>query len=318
MGLKLNGATSGSIEIDVPAVAGTDTAITIPATTGGEFIVSDSAGNVGIGVTDPGDKLEIAHADNEGLTFKATGTDGTTATQITYEDTNGGVGGVLEFDHANNSFSFETAGSPRARIDSSGRVGINTTIPGNYYANHFVVDIGSSAQSGITIVSDTANDGMLAFADGQGGKDRYRGFVNYRHSNNQMQIGTDGNTQVAINSDGGFAFNSGYGSVGVAYGVRAWVYFNGGGGTNTNQTINGSANISSVFKTNTGRYTVNFANAMPDGNYCISTGIGIQATNEWVGSSPSANNTGFIRLETRVASNGAMLDGTHTYIAIIR
>jgi hypothetical protein len=48
MGLKLNGATSGSIEIDVPAVAGTDTAITIPATTGGEFIVSDSNGDVNI------------------------------------------------------------------------------------------------------------------------------------------------------------------------------------------------------------------------------------------------------------------------------
>jgi len=52
MGLKLNGATSGSIEIDVPAVAGTDTAITIPATTGGEFIVSDSSGNIDLGPLD--------------------------------------------------------------------------------------------------------------------------------------------------------------------------------------------------------------------------------------------------------------------------
>jgi hypothetical protein len=52
MGLKLNGATSGSIEIDVPAVAGTDTAITIPATSGGEFIVSDSSGNIDLGPLD--------------------------------------------------------------------------------------------------------------------------------------------------------------------------------------------------------------------------------------------------------------------------
>jgi hypothetical protein len=52
MGLKLNGATSGSIEIDVPAVAGTDTAITIPATNGGEFIVSDSSGNIDLGPLD--------------------------------------------------------------------------------------------------------------------------------------------------------------------------------------------------------------------------------------------------------------------------
>ena len=49
MGLKINGSTSGSIEIDVPAVAGTDTSITIPATSGGEFIVSDSSGNIDLG-----------------------------------------------------------------------------------------------------------------------------------------------------------------------------------------------------------------------------------------------------------------------------
>ena len=52
MGPKINGSTSGSIEIDVPAVAGTDTAITIPATTGGEFIVSDSSGNIDLGPLD--------------------------------------------------------------------------------------------------------------------------------------------------------------------------------------------------------------------------------------------------------------------------
>jgi hypothetical protein len=52
MGLKINGSTSGSIEIDVPAVAGTDTAITIPAVNGGEFIVSDSSGNIDLGALD--------------------------------------------------------------------------------------------------------------------------------------------------------------------------------------------------------------------------------------------------------------------------
>lgn len=52
MSIRLNGATSGSIEINVPAVAGTDTAITIPATSGGEFIVSDSTGNIDLGPLD--------------------------------------------------------------------------------------------------------------------------------------------------------------------------------------------------------------------------------------------------------------------------
>jgi hypothetical protein len=51
MTLRLNGSTSGYVEIDAPAVAGS-TAITIPATTGGEFIVSDSSGNIDLGPLD--------------------------------------------------------------------------------------------------------------------------------------------------------------------------------------------------------------------------------------------------------------------------
>lgn len=45
MGLKLNGATSGSIELDVPDDIGSDLNITIPATAG-EIIVGDSNGDL--------------------------------------------------------------------------------------------------------------------------------------------------------------------------------------------------------------------------------------------------------------------------------
>jgi len=66
-------------------------------------------------------------------------------------------------------------------------------------------------------------------------------------------------------SSGDFAFNSGYGSVATAYGCRAWVNFDGT--TATPSTIRGSGNVSSVARTATGIYTVNFATAMPDTNY---------------------------------------------------
>jgi hypothetical protein len=65
---------------------------------------------------------------------------------------------------------------------------------------------------------------------------------------------------------GNFAFNSGYGSVATAYGCRAWVNYNGGGAS-----IRASGNVSSVTKNGGGDYTINFANAMPDANYCVST-----------------------------------------------
>ena len=76
-------------------------------------------------------------------------------------------------------------------VDGS-NVGIGTSSPSNYYANSLVVDTDSSVQSGITIVSDTNNSGMFAFADGTSGDQRYRGYLNYNHSNDSLTIGTAG------------------------------------------------------------------------------------------------------------------------------
>jgi hypothetical protein len=74
-------------------------------------------------------------------------------------------------------------------------------------------------------------------------------------------------TDVAsFTSAGVFAFNSGYGSVGAAYGCRAWVNFNG---TST-VAIRASANVTSITDNGTGDYTVNFTTAMPDANYAVS------------------------------------------------
>ena len=71
-------------------------------------------------------------------------------------------------------------------------------------------------------------------------------------------------SQVAMFS-GNLAFNSGYGSSGVAYGCRAWVNFNGV----TTATIRASGNVSSVTRNGTGDYTVNFTTGMPDVNYSV-------------------------------------------------
>jgi hypothetical protein len=63
--------------------------------------------------------------------------------------------------------------------------------------------------------------------------------------------------------DGDLRFNSGYGSAATAFGVRAWVNFNGTGVV----AIRGSGNVSSVTDNGTGDYTINFTTAMPDANY---------------------------------------------------
>jgi len=61
------------------------------------------------------------------------------------------------------------------------------------------------------------------------------------------------------------------------YGIRAWVVFdltrNASGGSdtaNTNRFIYASGNVSSVTKTNTGEFNVNFTTALPSVNYAYS------------------------------------------------
>ena len=63
------------------------------------------------------------------------------------------------------------------------------------------------------------------------------------------------------------SINAGYGSNAAAYGCRAWVNFNGTGTV----AIRDSGNVSSITDRGTGLYTVNFATAMPDINYCGAT-----------------------------------------------
>lgn len=54
------------------------------------------------------------------------------------------------------------------------------------------------------------------------------------------------------------------------YMCRAWVNFNGTGTV----AIRASGNVSSITDNGVGEYTVNFATAMPDANYCTSLSNG--------------------------------------------
>lgn len=83
-------------------------------------------------------------------------------------------------------------------------------------------------------------------------------------------IKTNNTNAVEIDNSQNLKFNSGYGSVVTAFGVRAWVNFNG---KNT-VAIRDSGNVSSITDNGTGDYTVNFSTAMPDANYCIKTSSG--------------------------------------------
>ena len=183
-------------------------------TEGTERLRIDSSGNVGIGNADPGTLLHVSGSGDEGvvrvggnnagstgltLSYSNAGNTSTTIMQ-NYRQTSGDA--LLDIDTGTFTVSTGTSGTERIRIDTSGRVGVGTTSAGSYYASQFVVDTGSAAQDGITIVSDSSNQGMIAFADGTGGADRYRGYINYTHAQNAFEIGVNGSQVIEIDSSG--------------------------------------------------------------------------------------------------------------------
>ena len=95
-----------------------------------------------------------------------------------------------------------TVDTDTLKVDSTNdRVGINTTAMSSYYAKDLVIS--AANQGGITLVGATDDTGQyLMFADGTSGADRYRGYIQYSHSTNNMSIATNGTTRLLIDSNG--------------------------------------------------------------------------------------------------------------------
>jgi hypothetical protein len=84
-------------------------------------------------------------------------------------------------------------------------------------------------------------------------------------SGDTITIPSGATTTLTDGVSGDFKMNSGFGSIATAYGVRAWVNFNGQGTI----AINDSGNVSSLTDLGTGFYQINFTTAMPDINYAV-------------------------------------------------
>ena len=71
MALRLNGSTSGYVEIDAPAVAG-DNTLTLPSTPNGSLVALDSSGRLGIGTSSPLSYLNVVGTGTTAVDFTAT------------------------------------------------------------------------------------------------------------------------------------------------------------------------------------------------------------------------------------------------------
>ena len=91
------------------------------------------------------------------------------------------------------------------------------------------------------------------------------GTITLGASGETISIPSGVTTTLTDGVSGDFKMNSGYGSVATAYGVRAWVNFDGQGTI----AIRESGNVSSLTDLGTGFYQINFTTAMPDVNYAV-------------------------------------------------
>ena len=162
-----------------------------------------------------------------------------------------------------------------------------------------------NATNGLSFTSD--NTGSLDIKTGTGA-----GTTAISISSSQIAT-----FSAATSVAGNLSFNSGYGSAGVAYGCRAWVYFDGTGTV----AIRASGNVSSITDNGTGNYTVNFTTALPDANYAITGSANISTANYNMLLTPNlttAPTTSLCRVVTANTSGNAFFDCAYVYVAIFR
>ena len=194
------------------------------------------------------------------LTFSAAPSAGTNNIYVRYLSTN-----LQSIVPQQGSVTPASLSTPNALYwDTSGNVGIGTTSP---TAKLDVLGAAGALTNGIIRSSD-GNMSRLTLSNTN---------RNWTISNYGTQFAPNGSFNIAdetaavvrftIDNSGNTYFNSGYGSIAVAYGCRAWVNFNGTGVV----AIRASGNVSSITDNGAGNYTVNFTTSMPDANYTTIT-----------------------------------------------
>lgn len=195
-------------------------------------------------------------------------------------------------------------------------------------ANSYVVLGYRSSQTVNQSFNPLLNDGTAAAPSLAFNSDPDTGF--FRQGANSLGIATGGVERFRVESTGqikavynsqvGTQFNS---TLDNGYFCRAWVNFDGTNAFSPNPStsaIRGSGNVSSITDNNAGDYTVNYATALPDTNYCV-TSVGTIGGNRVLAvpeQSITAYSTGSTRIRAMISDFSASLDVDIIQMAVFR
>jgi hypothetical protein len=164
--------------------------------------------------------------------------------------------------------------------------------------------------SKITLSGNASGTGTFTIASPNSNTDRT---LNLPDAAGTIQVSGNPISGTTGSFSGDLSFNSGYGSAAVAYGCRAWVNFDG---TTTPPTIRASGNVSSITRSATGEFQMNFTTAMPDANYSL---VGTTNDNAGLVSTLGGTySTTSARVYTSVTLNGAAANWSRTTVAVFR
>jgi len=151
----------------------------------------------------PGGGIGFSFKQNSGGSYAQAGgirgikentTDGNYASALTFYTRANGAGTVEQL-----------------RIDSNGRVLINTTSNANAHTQSDDLVVGNTSHphdTGITIVSNPSYSGWLAFSDGTSASDQRKAGLIYQHSSDTLYLRNNGNqNRIIITSDGKIGIN---------------------------------------------------------------------------------------------------------------
>ena len=169
-----------------------------------EYARFNNVGNLGIGTSSPSQELHIVSSGESDIRLQGSGS--SNYLDIFHNSTEFGLWGT-----GTNIFKVGTNGAERIRIDSSGRLGLNTSDPdgqGYSYAEDLVILGGNSADDGvgITLRGNGKRYGVLAFGDNA---DPNSGEIFYDHTANSMSFRTNDQIAATIDSSGNLTVGTG-------------------------------------------------------------------------------------------------------------